>query len=89
MIRLRFTKKNFTDIANSWSALMDKKVTPQDVALSMMQLKVLREKHNHKNDNILDIIGYALCLADVDTDIDFGNKKRLLGYAREVALNET
>lgn len=54
--------KNFQNIADCWSTIVGVKVTKEQVALMMIQLKVLRENFKHNDDNILDGYGYWLCL---------------------------
>lgn len=60
--------QNFRRIAKMWTGTLDKKlapgceVTPRDVALMFIQLKISREAFMPKRDNRVDIIGYALCL---------------------------
>ena len=53
-------KESFERIANYWSVFLNKKLTSKDVAIMMILFKVAREQHRHKEDNILDICGYAL-----------------------------
>lgn len=66
------SKPDFVRIAGLWSALLGHEITPDDVALMMILLKVSREKHAHKEDNLVDIMGYALCREDlVDKEIPF------------------
>ena len=60
--------ESFDDIARMWSVLFGQDVTPEQVALAMVLLKVCREKRNHKHDNLVDIAGYA-ALADFIADI--------------------
>ena len=56
-------EESFNDVAQAWSLLLDITVTPEQVTLAMVLLKVFREKRNHKHDNLVDIAGYA-ALAD-------------------------
>ena len=44
--------------AKLWSATLGIEVTPKQVALCMVQLKIAREVHLHDRDNIIDAIGY-------------------------------
>jgi hypothetical protein len=55
-------KVNFQRIADLWSPILGVKVTPEQVALCSVQIKIAREIHAHKADNIIDAIGYLLCL---------------------------
>lgn len=49
---------NFTRIAKIWSVILDMDVTPEQVGLCMVGLKVAREAHVHKRDNLVDGAGY-------------------------------
>ena len=52
--------KNFEDTARLWSVVLDIEVTPQQVALCMVQLKLAREIFAPKRDNLVDAVGYLL-----------------------------
>ena len=54
--------KNFEDTARLWSVILGIEVTPQQVALCMVQLKLAREVFSPKRDNLVDAIGYLLAL---------------------------
>ena len=51
--------KNFKDIARLWSVILNCNVTPEQVGLCMIQVKISREINIHKRDNLVDIAGYA------------------------------
>jgi len=51
---------NFLDTAKLWSPILGIEVTPQQVALCMVQLKIARELNLPKRDNLVDAIGYLL-----------------------------
>ena len=53
---------NFGRIALMWSAILDREVTRQEVALCMIALKVARQVHAPKRDNLVDICGYVKTL---------------------------
>ena len=55
-------KVNFQRIANLWSIILDVDITPEQVALCMIQVKIAREMNRHTRDNIVDLIGYSLTL---------------------------
>ena len=55
-------KINFQRIANLWSIVLDVDITPEQVALCMIQVKIAREMNRHSRDNIVDLIGYSLTL---------------------------
>jgi hypothetical protein len=52
--------KNFTETAALWSVILGIQVTPEQVALCMVQVKIARELNAHKRDNIVDAIGYLV-----------------------------
>lgn len=51
--------KSFQRIANVWTEILGSKVTPHQVALCMIGLKLLRESNKPARDNRVDICGYA------------------------------
>ena len=55
-------KVNFQRIADLWSVVLDTKVTPEQVALCMIQVKVARLMNRHTRDSVIDLIGYSLTL---------------------------
>lgn len=59
-------ERNFDRIAKVWSAILDHPVTPEQVGLMMIGLKVVREAFSHQPDNLIDIIGYTLCLDEME-----------------------
>lgn len=52
--------KNFQVTADLWSVVLGVPVTPEQVALCMVQVKIARELHTPKRDNLVDAIGYLL-----------------------------
>lgn len=60
--------KNFSLTAEIATPLLKNKLkdgvslTPEDVALFMVAVKLAREVHKHKRDNLVDAIGYLKCL---------------------------
>ena len=42
-----------------------KSLQPEDIAIMMILVKLARERNAHKDDNIIDVIGYALTLEKV------------------------
>jgi len=63
---------SFSMIADLWNSYLVKKdgelgiLYPKDVAIMMALLKIARETHQHKRDNLLDAIGYLALAADMD-----------------------
>lgn len=55
--------------AQVWSGLLAHKLkeplTPEDVALLLAGMKLVREIRKHKRDNVVDVHGYMLVLAHV------------------------
>jgi hypothetical protein len=56
---------NFGRIATIWSAILGVPVTPVQVALCMIGLKIARECWKSSRDSAIDIAGYAHCLAEL------------------------
>jgi hypothetical protein len=52
-------------ISALWSAYLGRAVTGKDVAVLMALLKLSREAHCHKHDNLLDTAGYIGLAADM------------------------
>ncbi len=50
---------SFGNIASVWSVVLHIKVSPEQVALCMIGLKLCREANQHQKDNGVDIVGYA------------------------------
>lgn len=51
---------NFKETADLWSVVLGTEVTPEQVGLCMVMLKIAREIHVPKRDNLVDAIGYLL-----------------------------
>jgi hypothetical protein len=64
-------ERNFDGISKAWSGILVEKlksdITPQEVSMMMVALKLVREANRHKDDNIVDAAGY-LILTDRLTD---------------------
>mgnify|MGYP003145574861 CR=1 FL=1 len=58
--------EDFSKTAKMWSAILDTKVSPQDVGLCMVAVKLSREVNKHKRDNLVDIAGYALTVQMIE-----------------------
>ncbi len=56
-------EENFTRIAKIWSVIIGVDITPEDVAMMMVGLKVARyaSKSGFQPDTWIDIVGYAGC----------------------------
>lgn len=58
-------ESEFQRIADLWSALLGHRITARQVGLMMVLLKAARDCHKEKRDNLVDIAGYAACLAEL------------------------
>lgn len=58
--------ESFCRTARLWSAYLGHSVTAKDVAACMALLKLSREAHQHKRDNLLDAAGYIGLAADME-----------------------
>lgn len=56
---------SFGNVAQVWSAVLHTQVTPQQVALCMVGLKLCREANAHSHDNLTDLCGYTALLAEL------------------------
>jgi hypothetical protein len=61
-------EENFARIAKIWSVIFEKEITPEDVAMAMVGLKVARyaAKSGFQPDTWTDIAGYAACGYEVE-----------------------
>ena len=59
-------RENFGDIAMMWSIYKGVEFTARDVAMMMILTKVCRDKNKPKEDNLVDIAGYARTAEMVD-----------------------
>jgi hypothetical protein len=58
--------KSFEAIAARWSLVLGIEVTPAQVALCLIDLKLARLVHDPSHfDSIVDVAGYAACLREV------------------------
>jgi hypothetical protein len=59
----------FERVAVRWSQVLGIKVTPAQVMVCLIDLKVARLTHDPRHlDSITDVAGYASCLAEVLSD---------------------
>lgn len=59
---------NFERIGKIASAILGKEITPTDACIILMAVKLAREMHNHKRDNLTDLAGYTWCLSRIQKD---------------------
>jgi hypothetical protein len=63
------SKDLFERVAVRWSQVLRSTVTPPQVIICLIDLKIARLAHNPRHlDSITDIAGYAGCLAEVLSD---------------------
>lgn len=64
---------DFTEVGLMWTGLLRRHlapnyvIPPEMVALMMVALKIRRESHQPKDDNVVDAAGYLLCLEWIKT----------------------
>jgi hypothetical protein len=57
---------HFEHVARRWSLVLGTKVSPAQVALCLIDLKLARLSNDPKHlDSIVDVAGYAACLREV------------------------
>ena len=54
--------ESFQRIATMWSAYFGIDISPEDVAMAQVMLKVCRAKQGMHRDSLVDIAGYARCV---------------------------
>ena len=59
---------DFSRTAKIWGAILGTEVSPEQVALCMVGVKIAREVNRQKLDNTVDGIGYFLTLAMVQQE---------------------
>ena len=59
------TEDSFNRIAGMWRAYLGREITGHDVACMMCLLKLSREAHEHKPDNLIDAAGYIGLAGDL------------------------
>lgn len=69
---------DFSKTAVLWSVILGVRVTAEQVAKCMAQVKVSRELNRHKRDNLVDECGYVKCL---DMVIDERIRRMREGWA--------
>lgn len=66
-------RANFTRTAQLWTIILQDKltdgayITPEDVGMAMLQVKVARQMETPKRDNLVDMAGYAVTLDRLET----------------------
>lgn len=65
---------SFSNIAKGWSVITGTEITPQQVGLMMMWLKICRENNKHQRDNLVDVSGYAHLVQKMEEEINSTDK---------------
>lgn len=65
---------DFSKTAQIWSAILGIDITPEEVALCMVGVKISREVNKPKRDNIVDAHGYLMTYAMVQDEIERRSK---------------
>ncbi len=60
--------ESFLKVAAAWSVILGKSVTPRAVCQCMIALKLVRDAHSPKEDNLIDIAGYARVMEMIEKD---------------------
>ena len=67
---------NHRNIADLWSSYLNKKISPHDVAICMLLVKVARHKNSKTKDCYVDMAGYAAIAGEInDTDTSISTTK--------------
>lgn len=61
---------DYTKVSRLWSVILDCDVSPQQAALCMVAIKISREMHMHKRDNLVDGAGYFAVLELIQQEAD-------------------
>lgn len=80
---------DFSRTAKMWSGILGIDVTPQQIALCMICLKISRECNKPKRDNWIDIAGYAGTLEKLYLDIQNQLSDGAAGFVRDTITGGT
>ena len=58
---------NHKNISELWSSYLNHHISPHDVAICMVLVKIARLKHRHTEDCYVDIAGYAAIAAEIES----------------------
>lgn len=62
-------RSDFTRTGRIWGAILGiPDVPPEKVGLCMIGVKISRETHKHKKDNLIDVCGYSKTIAMINED---------------------
>ena len=66
-------KQTFEDVTTIFRILTGKNLSPHEGILFMVILKLYREGFKHKNDSVIDAIGYLRMLLEPEDSVGFEN----------------
>lgn len=83
---------NHARIALIWSTYLEKTIRPMDVAWMMNGLKLAREIETSKYDNLIDSMGYMVCIDDMIAQVIEHNpsftKEDAIKYLKELTIEQ-
>lgn len=53
-------------LAQAWSAILGAEVQPTEVPLMLAAMKLIRQAHSHKQDNLVDAAAYVAIAAELN-----------------------
>lgn len=62
-------RENFKTIADLWSTVLKTEVTPEQVGLCMVQVKIARQMFKPKRDNLVDGAGYFATIEKMQNEL--------------------
>ena len=70
--------KSWREIARLWSEILGFKVTASAALRCMIAMRLSRESHTHKRDNLTDIAGYTLIIEMVEAQSKIDRYEQVL-----------
>ena len=61
-------RENFTNIAKGWAIIAGANITPEQVGLMMVWLKISRQMNKPKRDNLVDGAGYFATIEKMENE---------------------
>lgn len=61
-------REGFEKAAGMWSKILGITVTAEQACMCMIAWKLYRESMSHKRDNLVDLVGYTLLLAQLEQE---------------------
>jgi hypothetical protein len=68
--------ESFNKISTVASILAGKPITEEDCAKVLMAVKLVRESHRHKRDNLVDLVAYSVILNDLENENEHTTENR-------------